>query len=142
MWKTYSAKTLYRTEVSGEPFATDEDYTDSVDLVEERVVTVKARSFDEAIKRGELEAVEYTKGMDHINPYGQEVTTRYVGNICVFEPYDNVPANIEVYSSTFLIKRTVSDKKLADGLFGIQKLERKYARKVFLNVEFNGYVIS
>lgn len=141
MWKTYSVKTIYRSTVSGKPFAMDDEYSEKFDLIEERIVTVKARTFDEAIRRAEVEAKEYAEGA-HINPYGQEVVQEYLGYANVFEPFETIPVNIEVYSNQFLIEKQTSDDQLADNLYGNDDFDESYSRKVFLNSEFSGFVVE
>ncbi len=140
MWKVFAVKTIYRTSVTGEPFATDESYSNQFDQIEERVFTIKARSFDEAIKRAEAEAEEYADG-SHINPYGQDVTQEYTGIAGAYEPFDNVPANIEVYSNTFIVPKNISDDQLADNFQGDETSNSGEWRKNFLNSEFSGFVI-
>mgnify|MGYP000120837587 CR=1 FL=1 len=141
MWKTYSVKTIYRSTVSGKPFAIDDEYSSKFDLIEERVVTVKARSFDEAIRRAESEAEEYTEE-SHTNPYGQEVVQEYLGYANVFEPFKSAPANVEVYSNQFLVRKELPDEELADNLFGNDEIGENQSRKVFLNSEFSGFVVN
>ena len=72
MWKVYAIKTLYRTKAVGKTTASDSAYHGAHDLIEERILTLKARSFDEAIAKGEKEAIRYAKETCHLNPYGQK----------------------------------------------------------------------
>lgn len=78
-WKWYGVKTLHRTMAKGRPIATDSLYSRTMTLVEERVVILKARNFDEAIKRAEVEARVYSRSCRHRNRYGQHVRSRYLG---------------------------------------------------------------
>ena len=139
MWKTYSVKTIYRSTVIGTPSAMDSEYSDEFDLVEERTVTIKARTFDEAIQRAEVEAEEYSEGT-HINPYGQEVKQTYIGYVNAFEPFESIPANIEIFSNQFLVLRMVTDEQIADRQLGEYEINETQSRKVFLNSEFSGFV--
>jgi hypothetical protein len=139
MWKVFAVKTLYRTSVTGKAFATDDSFSNKYDQIEERVVTIKARSFDEAIKRAEVEAEEYAEG-SHINPYGQDVTQKYTGIVNAYEPFDTVPANLEVYSNTFIVLKTITDDNLADNFQGDGDCNNGEWRKNFLNSEFSGFV--
>jgi hypothetical protein len=107
MWKIFSVKTIYRTSAFGKPEIVNEKYQNKFDLIEERIITIKARSFDEAIIKGEKEAIQYAEG-EYFNPYGEQVRQRYIGSIDIFELFDNFPANIEVFSSTFIVKKTHS----------------------------------
>jgi len=117
MWKLYAAKTLYRTKAVGRPKAARPRGA-RVDLVEERVVLIRARSKAEALDRGQAEAEAYASGPSYVNPYGQEVITAYLGAIEVFEPFDDVGANKEIYSSTRLVAPTLSDEAVVDRLLG------------------------
>ncbi len=139
MWKVYAVRTIYRTSAAGEPFAIDDDYSDEFDQIEERIVTIKARSFDEAIKRAELEAEEYADGT-HVNPYGQDVSQEYTGVADVYEPFDTVPANLEVYSKTYIVPKRVTDDDLADKFHGFEDINDREWRKNFLNSEYCGFV--
>jgi hypothetical protein len=59
----YAVKTLYRSEGLGRPTATDSAYDPAATLVEERVVLLKARSFQDAIRAAEKEARAYATGL-------------------------------------------------------------------------------
>jgi len=41
-----------------------------------------------------------------MNPYGQKVKQKYIGYIDVFEPFEKLKKNIEIFSSTFLIDKS------------------------------------
>ena len=100
MWKIYAVKTIYRNKAIGNPKTTDKDYRCDLDMIEERIVLIKARSFSEAIKKGEKEANKYASFESHINPYGQKVVEKYIGSIDAFEPFDDIAENKEIFSST------------------------------------------
>ncbi len=138
MWKVYSAKTVYRTEVIGPPIVQDEEYSDKFDMIEERIVTIKAVSIEDAIVRAEKEANEYAQG-EYINPYGQEYIWRYIGSINVYDPFDNLPAGLEVYSDTYLIEKAMSDDELTDNIFGKEIDNQDKFRVNFLNSEIVGF---
>ena len=138
MWKIYAVKTLFRTETSGEAISEGNGFSENFDLVEERIVTVKARSFDEAIERAERDAKEYAAD-PFINPFGQEVRWRYTGSSGAYEPYDTMPANIEVYSDTYLIPRSLPNDQLADNVFGKCFKDEEALRLNFLNSEMAGF---
>jgi len=140
MWEVYSAKTTYRTSASGKPKFTDSNFRDNIDLIEERVFTLKARSFEEAISKAEKEAKSYAKETNYKNQYGQNIRQRYLENIDVFKPYDPIQANVEVFSTTYIIDKGLSDEKLADNTFGENIINEQDLRKNFLNSEFSGVV--
>src|SRR5438093_2174363 len=111
-WKWFGVKTLHRVTPSGRPIATDNDYSRSMTLVEERVVVLRARSFDEAVSKAEAEAKEYSRSCRHRNRYGQRVQSRYIG-YCDAYLFDDAPSNrSEVYSETEVIPRQVSDRAI------------------------------
>ena len=76
VWKWFGVKTLTRWEAIGKPKSIDENFDEDATLVEERIVLIKARSFDEAIKKGEKEAENYLD--EYKNFYGQKVKQRYL----------------------------------------------------------------
>ncbi len=140
MWKLYSVKTIYRSKAVGRPKATDKRYRKDLDMIEEPIVNIKARSFDEAIKKGEIEARKYASSSPHINPYGQKVIQKYIGSIDAFEPFEDLSENKEVYSSTQLIPATWSNKTVTDRILGPEYKNERQLRTKFLNREFSGIV--
>ena len=135
--RIFAIKTLYRTIATDKPTKTDKYYRENIDLIEERIVTVKARNFNEAITKGEREAKKYASKTEYINPYGQKVKQKFIGSIDAFEPFDKIKANIEVFSTTYLSKSSVSNDKLTNNVMGkIYKNEKKIRTK-FFNKEFN-----
>lgn len=140
MWKVYSVKTLYRTDAVGKPKKVNDDYRDDLVLIEERVVTLKARTFDEAISKGEKEAVAYACETSHINPYGQKVKQEYIGYIDAFEPFEEVAPNIEVFSSTFLVEKSFTETQIIDHAVGKEHENEQQIRLKFLNREYSGEI--
>ena len=140
MWKVYSVKTLYRTDAVGKPKKVNDDYRENVVLIEERIVTLKARTFDEAISKGEKEAVTYASETSHINPYGQNVEQKYIGYIDAFEPFEDIAPNIEVFSSTFLTEKNLSKSQVIDCVAGIEYENERQIRLKFLNREYSGEI--
>lgn len=140
MWKVYSIKTLYRTEAIGKPRVTTGDFRDDLVLIEERIVTLKARTFDEAISKGKKEAILYASNTSHINPFGQKVKQEYIGFIDAFEPFEEIAPNIEVFSSTFLVDKGLSKSKLIDHVAGKKLKNETQIRQKFLDREFSGKI--
>jgi Domain of unknown function (DUF4288) len=140
VWKWFGVKTLYRTTVAGTPPVTDSAYDPSATLVEERVVILRARSHDEAHRKAKAEARRYATRR-HVNPYGQRVRTRWVGASESFELFDEPDNLTEVWSSTYMIPASVSDKEVVARALGPNETaaQRKRRRK-FLNREFSGTV--
>ena len=140
MWKVFAIKTIYRTTTLGKPKKKDKFYRENLDSIEERIITIKARNFDEAISKGEKEAIKYASETEYINPYGQKVKQKYIGSIDVFEPFEEVKANIEIFSTTFLIDSSITNTKLTNNIMGkVYKNEQKLRRK-FCNSQFSGSV--
>jgi hypothetical protein len=140
MWKVYSVKTLYRTDAIGAPKKVNEDYREDLVLIEERIVTLKARTFDEAILKGEKEAITYASETSHINPYGQAVQQEYIGYIDVFEPFEEVAPNIEVFSSTFLTEKSLPESEIIECVVGKEYENERQIRLKFLNREYSGEI--
>jgi len=131
-------KTIYRTSVFGVPTVIDENYRDDLELLEERIITLKARNFDEAILKGEKEATKYAVETKYLNPYGQKVRQKYIGSIDAFELFDDFEANVEVYSTTFIIESSLTNSQVTNNLMGnVYKNDRKI-RTIFFNSEFSG----
>jgi len=137
-WKWFSAKTLYRVEVKGDPVALDECYDPEGTLLEERVILVRARSHEEAISKAEHEAEEYASA-SHFNPYGQEVIQRVLSCVETFELYDDPANRVEVWSSTSVISSSITDEDIITHRFGPAE-DNRSKRKKYLNQEFSGQV--
>jgi uncharacterized protein DUF4288 len=108
-FKWYGVKTLHRVAAKGRPVATDRDYSRTMTYVEERVVLFRARSFDAALALGEAEAKRYSRSHRYRNRYGQQVRSRYIGYCDAYVFEDQPTAAIEVYSSTEVVPKKVTD---------------------------------
>lgn len=64
---------------------------------------VRARSIDEAIRKGECEAHKYAAEASHRNPYGQRVKRRYLNDCDAFELWDDPANGDEVFSTTEVV---------------------------------------
>ena len=97
-------------------------------MLEERIVIFRARSFDDAIRKGELEAEAYAKEQETRasgkrrseirNPYHQRLSTRFLGALDAFELFEPPGAGVEVFSSTSLVPKVTSDSALVDARYG------------------------
>lgn len=116
-WKWFGVKTLTRVEAVGVPEYIDDNFDKDATLLEERIVLIKARSFDEAIKKGEKEAREYLSV--YKNAYGQKVESRYLEYCDAFELFDepNV-SGTELFSSTEIISKDITDRIVIDNKVG------------------------
>lgn len=139
-WRWYGVKTLYRTSAVGKPRATDAFYDPALTLVEERVVLLRARSFNEAIRRAEREAAGYAKSPQYRNPYGQRVRCRYLKACDAYELPDPPGFGVEVFSRTELVSADVHDDRINDRQLGAEEKRPDPRRKNFLNELFSGRV--
>jgi len=132
-WKWYGVKTVFRTETKGRPTSVDSLYDADATLVEERILLIRARSFDDAIAKAESEAKLYEVDT-HSNFYGQTVKTRYLNACDAFELFDEPGSNVEIYSATELVPKSVSDCKVVDQHLGRKETKiARQTRKKFLN---------
>jgi len=115
----YGVRTLLRLVATGKPKRHDKHFDPASTLVEDRVVLFKANSFESAIEQAESEAKQYCRRTLFTNIYGQSVRMRFVGVVDAFSVLDDKPrAGSEVYSSTALVVRSVSDGTLLAQRFG------------------------
>lgn len=118
--KWYGVKTLYRWVAVGRPAGKDRLYSASFTLVEERVVLIQARTFDEAIRKAEREAQRYCTHR-YRNPYGQRVKFRALSYVNA-SIIDSRPGHAaELFSVTEVVPRSVSDRAVAQRLIGRQE---------------------
>ncbi len=137
-WKWYGVRTVYRSAPAGKPQGTDENYSAKLTLVEDRIVLVRARSFEEAIHKGEREAKAYAAEAPHRNPYGQPVRQRYLGYCDAYELRNGPGASVEVFSSTEVVAKTESDSSVIDRLIGSRELRKtNRQRRNFVDIVFN-----
>jgi hypothetical protein len=109
-------------------------------LVEERIVLFKARDGDEAIQQAEREARHDARDM-HINPYGQKVITRYLGACDAYEMFEAPGAEHEVFSTTQVVTKKVTDRQIVNQRVGPRETKRvRSSRRMFIDREFAGTV--
>ena len=137
----FGVKSLFRLEVSGEPRATDELYQPGGTLIEERVVIVRAKTPKRALRKGEREADRYCRDFVHLNPYGQLVVGRRVEALVAFEMFQKPKQLREVWSSNWVVPTAMTDRELAERLFGPEQTSESIdRRKIFLDQMFSGHV--
>ncbi len=124
-----SPKTLYRTSLRGRAVRKDKHFEEDVSLVEERVVLFKARSFDEAIRRAEVEGHAYAARRPHANRYGQRVEMTFLEACDAFRLFEQPGHGREVYSRTEVIREKVSDAAVIDQLLGADEDEQSEAQR-------------
>jgi len=126
-WKWFGVKTLFRWEAIGKPKSIDDNY-DEATLVEEQIVSIKARNFNEAIKKGEKEAKENLS--EYRNFYGQKVKQRYLEVCDAFELFDEPNENgVEVFSLIETVSHKVEDSVLIENKFGKEQSAESFTRK-------------
>lgn len=137
-WKWFGVRTVYRIEARGRPAGTDANYSATMTLVEERVVVLKARSFQEAIQKAEAEAKRYAADHRHRNPYGQRVRARYLGYCDAYQSDEGVSTGAEVFSTSEVVARRVSDKAIVRRLLGSYESKRAATeRRNILDIVFH-----
>ncbi|MHC4470445.1 MAG: DUF4288 domain-containing protein [Planctomycetota bacterium] len=138
-WKWFGVKTLYRITAEGKPRAMDGRFVPDIDLIEERVVLVKARNSEEAHRKAAEEARGYA-GDWHTNPYGQQVCCRLIDHQVAFECFDEPGAGAEVFSDVFVMPKSVKDEDLVVMRLDTEDPIEDDRRTIFLNEEFSGRV--
>ena len=137
----FAVKSLFRTEVTGQPRAIDEDYDPDGALVEERVILVRAVSHRRALRTAETEADKYCRPPKHVNPYGQQVVWRRVKVLCTFKLFEKPRDGREVWSLTSLMPSATTDQELEIHRFGPDdSKDTLRRRKKFFDRTFAGDV--
>jgi hypothetical protein len=115
----YGVGTLVRLIATGKPKKTDKHFDPTSTLVEDRVVLLRADSFDSAIEKAEKEAQQYCRRTRFTNIYGQSVRMKFLRMVDAFSlPDQELVVGSEVYSSTTLVPHSLSDAKLVAQRFG------------------------
>ena len=137
----FCVKTLYRAYADGRPEKPDLIYDPDATLVEERNLLFKAKNKREAIMKAEREAKDYAEQSQYINPYGQNVRTRYLGYHDIWEIDGGLADKQEIFCMSRVMSKKVSDSKVA--FMCIEKRVEKVVktkRKKFINRDYvQGY---
>ena len=132
--KWYSVKTFYRSKAEGRPQKPDRYCDTDATLVEERIVLIRAQSRREAIKKAEKEANEYASRINYLNPYNQNVKTRYLGFFDLFEIEGNLLDKEEIFLTSRIMSKKISDKKISHVYLNKRKANfANSSQKVFVN---------
>jgi hypothetical protein len=130
----YGVRTLYRLAAEGAPKIRDRHFDPESTLIEDRVVLFQATNFDEAIAQGIREGQAYCKQAKFVNPYGQKVRMRFLEACDAFEIFEGrLGAGLEVYSSTELVRASISDQAVIRRRMGPKAAEPHEARYKFVN---------
>jgi len=139
----YGVKTLFRLAATGKPKSPDRDFDPESTMVEERVVLFQARGFEDAIKQAEDEAQRYRGRTRFVNIYGQTVKLKFLGALDAFAIVDLSPsAGCEVYSSTAIVSRGVSNERLVNERFGKPEKRAAKTRHKFVDGEILSGVLA
>jgi hypothetical protein len=105
----YSVKSLYRMDVKAAP-----DGTPRLSSYEERVILMRAASFDEALSKAQIEARKYAD-MRWLNARGEAVETHFLEVLDAFMLFDDELAEgCEVYSKMLFVAPTSTDDELIE----------------------------
>lgn len=127
-------KTLFRLVAVGKPKKLDPAFDPASTLVEERVVLFEGDSFEDAIRQAEDEANGYCARTQFVNIYGQSVKLNFLGAVDAYSISEVSPcAGTEVYSSTAIVARSVSNSHLVAKRFGKAEKRAADGRKKFVD---------
>jgi hypothetical protein len=137
-WKWYGVRSLYRLVALGKPKDPDASFVPDATLVEERIVLIKARSDEEALRKAEKEGKNYARSIHFTNGYGQKVKNRMLKVLDVYELFDSLRSGAEIFSVTEEIDASVADKQLGERLIGggepLDQQEDPWRRLKFIDV--------
>ena len=137
----FAVKSLFRSEIEGEPRVVDADYDPDGALVEERVLLVRAGSHRQALRKAETEADKYCLPLEHITPYGQRVSWRRLGVLNSFKLFDKPGDGREAWSLTTVVPAALTDQELELQRFGPKESKATLRRRMkYLDHEFIGEV--
>ena len=137
-WQWYGVKTFYATSALGKPRKKDRYFDPAVALLEERVVLIRARNFDEAIAKGEKEAKRYSSEFTPTNRYGQIVRQRYLGVADAYVLGDPPGNGREVFSRTELVPAKALSTSFARSRVPIEAARERWRRTKFLDKKYSG----
>lgn len=115
----YAVKSLYRTDVTP-----PQAMTPRLSSFEERIVLMRADSFDEALEKAEGEARRYADGSSWLNAKGERVKTRYLEALDAFSLSAAPADGEEVYSKIIFVTPEVSDEELLNRGLGHESEQR------------------
>ena len=82
-------------------------------MIEERIILLRARDLEEALRRGKLAARQYMKGCSR-NIYGQRVSMRLLRFISAYQLDDRPGDGDEVFSDTEIVSARESERSILD----------------------------
>jgi hypothetical protein len=106
----YAVKSLYRMDVSATPEAEAR-----LSSFEERVVLMRASSFEQALEKAQREARAYAEDGAWTNARGETVTTRHLEALDAFLlTEDELADGCEVYSKMLFVAPSLTDEELVE----------------------------
>jgi hypothetical protein len=130
----HGVRTLFRLVAAGKPKTLDKHFDPTSTLLEDRIVLFQADSFDSAIQQAEADAQAYSKATQFKNIYGQSVRLKFLGASDAFCMVDHeLSSGCEVYSSTAIVPRSVSNARLITERFGKAEKCGEPARYKFID---------
>jgi len=97
-WKWYSVLLLFESTISEKPDLNkiDKNFKNDIKLYEERIIIIKAQSYNHAYKLADNYAKEYES--EYINPYEQKVNEKFIDSLHCQELIENeIKSGIEIY---------------------------------------------
>ena len=108
----FAVKTFYRVQPTGRPKFRDARFIAGIASLEERIVLVRARNGESALKKGVAEAKKYAKRMNGKNIYGQALRCEPLNFAESYEMCDSPAEGLEVFSSIELVRATERPKAI------------------------------
>lgn len=132
----YAVKTFYRSKADGRPERPDRFYDPDAVLVEERTLLIRAAGRVEALKKAERDAEDYARRIKYKNPYGQDVSMKYLGLYDICELSESLVDKTELFVSSHIMSCHVNDQKIAHAYIPRPDPDLMQSkRKKFLNAE-------
>jgi uncharacterized protein DUF4288 len=105
----FAVRTFLRSRPVGRPKRRDATYRAGVAAIEERIVLVRAKNADAALKKGRSEALEYARSARVTNVYGQTVVRELLHYVEAYEMFDDPGDGAEVFSSIEIVSARESE---------------------------------
>lgn len=117
-WNYYGVKIIKQIVVEGEaiPELIDENFAEETgQLFEESVMLVRAQSFEHAYKIAEKKTLEFDE--PYKNPYGQQVTWKFIEAVDCYYIGKELVSGTEVYSCLHNVEADLTADKFIDTWF-------------------------
>ena len=128
----FVVRTMIRSQPRGRPRRRDAAYRSGVATIEDRFVLLRAKDFDDALRRGEAEAAEYVR-LATVNAYGQRVAERVLGYVEAFSLYRRPVDGDEVFSRIEVVDPAESASQLLDRKLGPKGADTAAVAHMFID---------